>query len=357
MLFRIESNAGRISPVPANWRPAELELESYLLPASETDEPLLEPSVFGEPLLFIRHQVRTRRGKRADILALDRSGRLVIVELKKDRGQLGVETQALQYLAEFSAYRGRRFIERFEKEVDGFEEAVLGFVGDDVRVEDLNRTSRIVLLARRFDPALFSMCEWLASSGVSTRCIVYTPAEIGGELLLSFAVAFDRSQEPLYPLEFTSPSRTPRFYWHNIGDSSNEWWRFLVDRGVISASFSNQPGDQGERLLRGYVPGDTIIAYAKGHGAVGWGVVPDSPTYELLPAGHRDVPESGYHRHRLSIQWKAAAKSVEDGLPPGEIRERFGIYHPVATSASIAPEKARALIAELANRLLAGDAE
>ena len=140
------------------------------------------------------------------------------------------ETQALQYLAEFWPYRGQRFLDHFGRDDAEFEGKVRGFIGDDVPTQDLNRKSRIILVARKFDPALFSMGEWLASTGVPLRCITYHPAEVGSERFLSFSVAFDRAAEPLFPLEFASPSRSPRFFWHNIGDPSEDWWRWPISR-------------------------------------------------------------------------------------------------------------------------------
>ena len=84
----------------------ELELERYLLPG-DTDEPLLAQSGFSEPLLLVSNQVRTRQSKRADILALDQAGCSVVIELKRHRGSMGVDTQALQYLAAFSTFKAK----------------------------------------------------------------------------------------------------------------------------------------------------------------------------------------------------------------------------------------------------------
>jgi hypothetical protein len=42
----------------------------------------------------------------------DQAGNSVIVELKRQAGSLGVETQTLQYLADFSAFKGRDFLAR-----------------------------------------------------------------------------------------------------------------------------------------------------------------------------------------------------------------------------------------------------
>lgn len=157
MIFKVHKKAKGMEEFASSWNPKELKIEKYIFFGTDKKQPILESSVFGEPLLLVEREAPTRQKKRADILALDRAGNCVIIELKRNVGMLGVETQALQYLAEFTAYKGFDFIKRFSKHNEAFEEQVRGFLGDDVDVEDLNSQSRIVLVARGFDPALFSM--------------------------------------------------------------------------------------------------------------------------------------------------------------------------------------------------------
>lgn len=345
MLFEIEKDS--ISAVQSSWIPKELELEKYLVTSADTDAPVLDPSVFGEPLLLISNQVRTRTKKRADILAIDRVGNGVIVELKRNRGTLGVETQALQYLADFSKYKGSHFISHFSENSNQMEENALRFMGGKWRVEDLNKNSRIILLARSFDPTVYSMGEWLSNHGVSFRCIEYTPVEIGNTRFLSFSIAFDRSPELLFPVAFPSTARERGFFWHNIAHANDDWWKFLVHDKQIPACFKNEPGDQGEKLLTSYIKNDVIIAYAKGYGAVGWGVIDDPQSYRLLHPGHSEDTLNGDCLHRISVIWKATAENLSKGIAPDIVREQFGIYHPISTSVTIDKEKAQRLIDEL----------
>lgn len=110
MIFKVTVNGtATMEPVESFWDPPELDLERYLLPDENSEEQVLNWEVFGEPLLPISNQVRTKHKKRADILALDKFGNAVIIELKRNIGMLGAETQALQYLAEFSRLKGKSF--------------------------------------------------------------------------------------------------------------------------------------------------------------------------------------------------------------------------------------------------------
>ncbi|WP_020564412.1 PDDEXK family nuclease [Methylosarcina fibrata] len=350
MLFKVSENEKSLSAVKSDWRPKELQLEALLVsPADDASAQILSEAVFGEPLLLISNQVRTRTQKRADILALDRGGNAVIIELKRDFGQLGVETQALQYLSDFSIYKGEAFLSRFAPTASQRGD-IQSFLGNEPRVEDVNKNPRIILVARAFDETVFSLGEWLSSKGVSFRCIAYTPVAVGSEKFVSFSVAFDRSVAALFALKFSAAAREPGFFWHNIARADESWWRFLVNAGQIPACFDDSPGDQGEKILNRYIGGDIVVAYAKGYGAVGWGEVLPGNTYRLLEIGSTGDFLKGCCLHRLSVRWRAVAEKLNDALPAEYIRNEFGIYHPISTSVSMSSESGKRLIAVLSER-------
>ena len=350
VLFKINKQSGALENIVSDWAPRELELERYLITKADSDIPVMSESVFGEPLLLVSNQVRTIAKKRADILALDRAGNGVIIELKRNAGRLGVETQALQYLADFSKYRGKNFLRKFSSNPGVSEETILRFVGDKANIDEINTHSRVILVARSFDETVYSIGEWLSSKGVAFRCITYLPVQVGDAQLLSFSIAFDRSQDSLYPLTFSSTAREPGIFWHNIARADQSWWNFLVSERQIPACFDNAPGDQGEKLLSRYLPGDIVVAYAKGYGAIGWGAIEDPNTYRLINPGSRGDVLGGNCRHRLTVQWKATARELKDGLSADEVRRDFNIYHPISTSVSVNMANGKRLIDRLSER-------
>lgn len=333
--------------VNSDWIPKELALEKYLMASCDNDIRVISTRIFGdEEFLLVSNQIRTSANKRADILALDKAGNGVIIELKRDRGNLGVETQALQYLADFSKYQGNNFIEKFAVSNGLSKASILGFLGADARIDEINKNSRLILVARSFDPTIFSMGEWLSSKGVSFRCISYTPAKIGNEEYLSFSVVFDRSPISIYSLTFNTTIRAPGIFWHNIARNEQRWWELLTRKGQIPACFDSMPGDQGERIMKKYIDGDRIIAFAKSYDAIGWGEI-NRPNYRLIDQGSEDDFLEGNCLHRLNIKWKAYAKNLSDGVSASEIWKDFDVYHPVSTSVSIDEEKGARLIQRL----------
>jgi hypothetical protein len=352
MIFSIDYKTEKLKPIVPSWTPSELKLEKYILPDKDSDEPnLLNQAVFRESLLLIRNQVHTKHKKRADILAIDRLGNGVIIELKKDLARMGVETQALQYLAAFSAHKGKGFISEFFNKYTG--SLVDDLEGFGVPIEAVNQYSRIILIARSFDPSLFSMGRWLADNKVAFRCIEYFPFEINSEKFLSFSIAFDQSPPELFPLSFLPHTRDPQYFWHNIGSPENTmtmqaWWDYLVRKQEIRTSFGNQPGDEGERILREYREGDTVIAYASGCGAVGWGVVEKPNSYKLVPGRDKDDVLNGRMRHRLKVRWKSFIEDVNDALKPQMIKQLSG-HPPMRTRVRIDDSVAIQLIERLDN--------
>jgi hypothetical protein len=339
MLFAVDLQKYSMSSYVSSWNPTELAVEQYIVDSTETG--LLREDVFGGQFFIARQQPRTADGKRADIVAFDEFGNLVIVELKRDIAYLGVETQALQYLAAFSQHRGADLLRHMGVGIE--KEMELRHFLRSGEIDDLGQSSRIILVARSFDRALFSMGKWLATKGVGFRCIEYQPVEVNGQHFLSFSVAFDDTPACAFPLAFsTSFKRSPMTFWHNIGVSSDDWWTFLKDTSKITAGFDGAPNDPGEVLLRSYIANDRVVAYASGFGAVGWGEI-EKPVYTLIQPGSTDDFLKGDQLHRLSVRWRATASSLNQAVPAKEIFTELGIYHPLRTAVAIDAKAGKAL--------------
>lgn len=68
MLFEITKN-NSLKRYLSKWQPRELDVENFIVSA-DSESNILDPSVFGEPLLIISNQVKTKFKKRADLLAM-----------------------------------------------------------------------------------------------------------------------------------------------------------------------------------------------------------------------------------------------------------------------------------------------
>jgi len=163
MLFRV--NKEKLEQCEDTWQHKELEIEKLIVSTTNKDNPILPEEIFGEELFFIDRQIVNYDNKRSDIIALDKNGCVVIIELKKDIGKLGVEMQDLQYLSSMSPYRGRAFLDEFCKKQNN--DDIDQFLNEGIGIDNVNDRSRIILVARYFDRALFSMGKWLSDQGIA----------------------------------------------------------------------------------------------------------------------------------------------------------------------------------------------
>lgn len=109
-LFGIESDGG-LTPYPRSaFDEGEAIIEDWLEPNPRA---ILED----DPLLLIGRQVRTDRGKRIDLLGVNRAGSVVVVELKRGRTPRDVVAQALEY----AAFAARLDVDDLEKLLRSYE--------------------------------------------------------------------------------------------------------------------------------------------------------------------------------------------------------------------------------------------
>lgn len=321
----------------SSWKPKELEIENLIVSTAKAENTSeLNYEIFGENLLFLDNQIKTHDNTRTDIIAIDENGALVIIELKKDEGKLGVEMQALQYLSAFSNYKGEdclKHTKTLEKR-----DIINDFLDDNIAIADINKNSRIILIARYFDTALFSMGQWLAEQGVSFKCIAYEPIEIENKQFINFSVVFEQSaHNHKYKLKFAGEQRKPGVFWHNIGGTSINWWKYNIENKVITAGFDNAKGDRGEEILKNYIKGDIVFAYISQKGCVGYGIIEDDE-YKLVE-NKEDRDKISSHGcdnyHMKSISWKAVIPDINKSISSNELRKEFGIAHPIQTSSII----------------------
>ena len=345
MLFEV--NGKQLIPKQIGWEPSEKDLENLIISTAKA-ELNLDYNIFGEYLFFVDNQKRGSNKKILDIIALDEHAQGVIIELKKDKGSLGVETQALQYLSDTAQYTGDDFIKEFKL---GDKEGTLeAFFYEGITVKDINQRSRIILIAREFDESLYSMGQWLANQGISFKCIKYAPHTIEGNQYLSFSVSFDQSSDHnQYRVNFKKrKTRKSDYFWHNLGSDDSNWLAYLYDSGQISASFNNQECDRGEVILKNYISGDVVFAYVSGIGCLGYGKIKGNGKYKLIKQGSDgDVFDpSGLHLHRLPIEWKAFLPENK-AITAKELREKFEIATPVQTSSKIRKGNIKGLIEKI----------
>ena len=102
-------------------------------------------------------------GKRLDLLALDKSGALTVIELKRDDSGSDVDWQAIKYASYCSSLTQDEIYERFAEflgtDSDDAQARIEDFL--DCEPEEINQKQRIILVSKDFHPEVVSAVLWL----------------------------------------------------------------------------------------------------------------------------------------------------------------------------------------------------
>lgn len=148
------------------------------------------PGILGDDLLIIAKEFSDfdRTNERLDLLAVDRDGKLVIIELKRDHSGANAHWQAIKYasylrhstsediLRMLAAYEGVSEAVAEEKLIDHVESSSL---------ENLNDDQRIILASHRFAPEVTSAVLWLNDKAQDENlitCVQLIPYQDGDVL-------------------------------------------------------------------------------------------------------------------------------------------------------------------------------
>lgn len=141
------------------------------------------PSILGDDLLIIAKEFRgfDRNNERLDLLAVDFTGALVIIELKRDDSGEDVHWQAIKYASYLREATPDFIVQRLaayaEISLDESAERLLRHLGAE-ELSGLNHDQRIILASHRFAPEVTSAALWLndkAPGDDLITCITLTP--------------------------------------------------------------------------------------------------------------------------------------------------------------------------------------
>ncbi len=140
-------------------------------------------------LLMVGRQVTTNLGSYIDLLAIDRQGDLVIIELKRNRTPRETLAQALEY-ASFVQKLGYEQLDEIFRNYAGDEALNLAqyhreyfsLASDEAVV--FNNDQRIVIVGQKISPEIRQTSTFLREKGVRVTCLEFTFYKADGGLRL-----------------------------------------------------------------------------------------------------------------------------------------------------------------------------
>lgn len=184
MLFTYDKTTKKISLYD------ETDLKTHNILERQDMEKWVEnyPDILGEELLILTTEFDKfdKTDERLDLIAIDKTGNLVLVELKRDYSGKTVELQAIKYAAYCSNFTLNGVVNLHQQylakkgEKIGEEETkkrIIDFIEND-EFEELNDKPRIILVSKEYRPEVTASILWLRKFGIDIRCVKLTPYEM-----------------------------------------------------------------------------------------------------------------------------------------------------------------------------------
>jgi hypothetical protein len=157
-------------------------------------EELLTSGVILRDVMLVGRQVRSEYTWKVDLVALRKNGDMVIIEVKRDQGDMAArkepcEIQAIRYAAGLTEIRSAEDIvdTMYSSFCNGRHD--LGALDESERRQllkdeienfinpkaQINSRQELMLVASGFDPGTISACHWLHNNGITISCVQISP--------------------------------------------------------------------------------------------------------------------------------------------------------------------------------------
>lgn len=128
--------------------------------------------------------------RRIDLLAIDKEGNLVVIELKRTETGEHMDLQALRYAAMVSTLTFSRATEIYQKylllvgDENNAENKLLDFLGwEEPQEDDFALDVRIILVSANFSKELTTSVMWLNERNLDIRCVRLIPYKFQEQIL------------------------------------------------------------------------------------------------------------------------------------------------------------------------------
>jgi hypothetical protein len=123
-----------------------------------------------------------------DILAVDKNGKLVVIELKRDIADTFVDLQAIHYAAYCSTLTFEQIVdiksESNGKSKEENQEEILNFI-EEPKFSDFDNQPRIIIVANDFKEETLAAILWLRDSGIDIKCVKLEAHELDEKIIIT----------------------------------------------------------------------------------------------------------------------------------------------------------------------------
>lgn len=236
MMYRIEKDENEILPIKAATF-SELDFSER---GNLQEWIAANPKVLGEELLIIQKEFSgfDNSNDRLDLLALDKSGNLVVIENKLDDSGKDVAGQGLRYVSFCSTLTPSHIVQIFAQykhtsEREAKNEIANFLNSSDFEELELNENQRLILVAREFRVETTSTVLWLINNQLDIKCIKSVPYTDGQECFVQFNQIIPVPELSEYMVKMGNVKKEQRQ--RNLTNSKNrelkeKFWKEVIDR-------------------------------------------------------------------------------------------------------------------------------
>ncbi|RED57908.1 endonuclease NucS domain-containing protein [Cohnella phaseoli] len=256
-------------------RNVTLDLEVELEEIIQSNSAILDDN-----WLIIGRQVLTDFNTYIDLLAIDNSGSIIIIELKKHKTNREVVAQGLDYASWIKTLSASKisaiyeaYVAKYYEEQNSLEEEYYEKFRIRLEEENINNSHQIVIVATELDSSTERIVEYLSDSLIPINVIFFTVFEEDSTIYISRAWMID-PQETLENASAVVKDKEPwnGEYYVSFGDGINRSWTDALRYGFISGG----GGEWYSRTLNQLSIGDRVWVNIPRVGYVGVGTVTDT---------------------------------------------------------------------------------
>ncbi len=297
-----------------------MPLESKLEDILTDDISILDPK-----LMLVGRQVPTDFGKFVDLLAIDPDGKLVVIELKKDRTPREVIAQILDYGSWVRKLQSQdiaaifsNFTKKYKPKLSGksLDEAFCEAFRLKEMPEDLNEAHELCVIASELDNSTERIVTYLADEyGVGINVVFFRFYKEDGREYLSRVWLIDPGTVEAQTVEKRGEEPWNGEYYVSFGEDDHRHWDDARKYGFVSAG----GGDWYSKTLDMLEPGTRIWVNVPGRGYVGAGHVKEKakpqttfavqvdnkvvPVAQALPYAIRNTKDEDQMEYFVAVDW------------------------------------------------------
>ncbi|MBO5461588.1 MAG: DUF4268 domain-containing protein [Ruminococcus sp.] len=189
--------------------------------------------------------------ERLDLLALDKSGAIVVIENKLDDTGKDVVWQCMKYVSYCSTLSKQQIADIYQKYLDKqgksekAEDKLVEFYDDKPFNEiTLNEhDQRMILVAGNFRKEVTSTVMWMLNHGIQVQCFKATPYKFGEELFLDIEQIIPVKEAEDYIIKMADKAKESQTVKENsrgIEELRKQYWTELLEQfGKVSKQFQN----------------------------------------------------------------------------------------------------------------------